>query len=190
MVDSFASQELILVRHASATGQEALAELTDEGRAQARVLAGLLLPYRMERVISSPFVRATETIRPLCERANLQLETDPRLVERVLSGQPLADWRDHLRRSFDDFDYRLEGGESARAAQRRGMSVLQSALESKALCVLVTHGNLLALMLNAIDGSVGFDHWSKLSNPDAFIVGFEPDAPAPIRRIWSARAES
>jgi len=172
------------VRHAAASGQAPAAALTAEGRRQARVLADLLSSYRVERVFSSPFARATESIRPLCNRAKLPLETDDRLVERVLSGQPVADWRDHLRRSFDDLDYRLEGGESARAAQARGTAAVRSALASGARCVLVTHGNLLALILNAIDASVGFDVWSSLSNPDAFVIAADHGGPPRFRRIW------
>ncbi|AHG92829.1 Phosphoglycerate mutase (plasmid) [Gemmatirosa kalamazoonensis] len=177
-------QEIILVRHAAATGQDPAAALTGEGQRQAHMLADLLSPYRVQRVISSPFARATESIRPLCDRATLRLETDGRLVERVLSGRPLVDWRGHLRRSFEDLDYRLDGGESARAAQARGTSVVRSALASGALCVLVTHGNLLALILNSIDATVGFDVWSSLSNPDAFVVDVDNDGPTRFRRIW------
>jgi 2,3-bisphosphoglycerate-dependent phosphoglycerate mutase len=99
-------QKIVLVRHATATGQEATAALTSEGQRQARVLADLLLPLQIQRVISSPFVRATESVTPFCRRAGLRLETDDRLIERVLSARDLPDWREHLRRSFDDLDYR------------------------------------------------------------------------------------
>jgi 2,3-bisphosphoglycerate-dependent phosphoglycerate mutase len=54
-------QTIVLVRHAAATGQEATAALTSEGQRQARVLTNLLLPLQIQRVISSPFVRATES---------------------------------------------------------------------------------------------------------------------------------
>jgi 2,3-bisphosphoglycerate-dependent phosphoglycerate mutase len=177
-------REIILLRHAAASGQEPDASLTGDGRRQAHQLAGLLSDYHVERVISSPFTRATASIAPLCDRAELRVETDDRLVERVLSGQPMRDWRDHLRRSFHDPDYCLEGGESARVAQARGIAVLESAVASGARCVLVTHGNLLTLMLNSIDAGVGFDIWSRLSNPDVFLIDVEHDRPTGFRRIW------
>jgi 2,3-bisphosphoglycerate-dependent phosphoglycerate mutase len=50
--------------------------------------------------------------------------------------------------------------------------------------VLVTHGNLLALILNALDPRVGFDEWSALSNPDAFAVDVDQNGPTGFRRIW------
>src|SRR3954449_11423504 len=153
-------REMILVRHAAATGQEADAPLTIDGQHQARALDHFLRQFRIDRVICSPFRRAVESIDPFCRCAGLRVETDPRLVERVLSARNLMDWREHLRRSFDDLDYCLEGGESSRTAQERGTSAVRAALASGERCVLVTHGNLLALILRSIDATVGFDVWS------------------------------
>jgi 2,3-bisphosphoglycerate-dependent phosphoglycerate mutase len=178
-------QKIVLVRHATATGQGANAALTIEGQRQARMLADLLLPFQIQRVISSPFVRATESVGPFCSRAGLRLETDGRLVERVLSARNLPDWREHLRRSFDDLDYCLEDGESSRAAQARGTSAVRAALASGERCVLVTHGNLLALILRSIDATVGFDAWSRLSNPDAFVLHVDDEGPTRFIRVWT-----
>jgi 2,3-bisphosphoglycerate-dependent phosphoglycerate mutase len=177
-------QKIVLVRHATATGQAATAALTSEGQREARMLADLLLPLRIQRVISSPFARATESVTPFCRRAGLRLETDDRLIERVLSARDLPDWREHLRRSFDDPDYRLEDGESSRTAQARGISALRAALASGERCVLVTHGNLLALILRSIDATVGFDMWSRLSNPDVFVLHGRDQGPEGFNRIW------
>ena len=79
--------------------------------------------------------------------------------------------------SFDDLDYCLEDGESSRTAQARGTSALRAALASGARCVLVTHGNMLALILRSIDPTVGFDVWSRLSNPDVFVLDFNDEGP-------------
>ena len=178
-------QELVLVRHATATGQDADATLTIEGERQAHMLADLLLRLQIQRVISSPFVRATASVEPFCRRADLRLETDDRLVERVLSARNLPDWREHLRRSFDELDLCLDGGESSRTAQARGTSAVRAALASGERCVLVTHGNLLALILKSIDATVGFDLWSRLSNPDAFVIHVEDERPTGFSRVWN-----
>lgn len=178
-------QKILVVRHAAASGQDAGAPLTVEGQHQARVLADFLLQFQVDRVISSPFVRATESVRPFCRRAGLPLETDDRLVERVLSARALPDWREHLQRSFDDLDYRLADGESSRTAQARGLSAVRAALASGKRCVMVTHGNLLALILRSFDPLAGFELWSKLSNPDAFLLQVNDEGPASFSRIWT-----
>src|SRR6187399_1117978 len=100
-------REIVLMRHAAASGQQAEAPLTAEGRQQASALADVLLSLGSQRLIASPFRRAIESVEPFARRSGLTIETDQRLVERVLSARGLSDWRDHLRRSFDDLDYRL-----------------------------------------------------------------------------------
>lgn len=179
-------QPLVLVRHAAASGQEATAPLTVEGHRQAQRLAEVLVPFQLERIISSPFVRAVDSIAPFCTRANLPVETDDRLVERVLNPPPEADWRVHLRRSFEDLDYALDGGESGRTAQARGLSVMRTAVASGRRCVLVTHGNLLALLLQSFDATFGFERWATLSNPDVFVLHDAGDGPTGFQRVWPA----
>ena len=177
-------QEVVLVRHAAATGQQADASLTIDGQHQARALDHFLRRFRIERVICSPFRRAVESIEPFCLHAGLRVDTDPRLVERVLSVGNLLDWREHLRRSFDELDYCLEGGESSRTAQERGMSVVREALVSTRRCALVTHGNMLALILKWADATVGFESWSGLSNPDVFVLHADGYGAKGFRRVW------
>jgi 2,3-bisphosphoglycerate-dependent phosphoglycerate mutase len=173
--------DVLLVRHAAALGQAANAALTQDGERQAEALADVLASHRIDRVISSPFLRATQTIGPFCQRAGFEVEVEPRLAERVLCQRDLPDWRDHLRRSFDELDYCVEQGESARAAQTRGTSVLHEALAARQRCLLVTHGNLLALLLRSIDPRFGFEQWAALSSPDLYVVR---DNGASFERLW------
>jgi 2,3-bisphosphoglycerate-dependent phosphoglycerate mutase len=79
----------------------------------------------------------------------------------------------------------LEGGESSRTAQARGISAVRAALASGKRCVLVTHGNLLALILRSFDPTAGFDLWSKLSNPDAFLLEVHDEGPGSFSRVWT-----
>ncbi|MFN6461760.1 MAG: histidine phosphatase family protein [Nostoc sp. DedVER02] len=95
---------LYIVRHCQAVGQEPNAPLTSEGNLQAMALADLLFGLGIERVISSPFMRAYQSIAPLAERLSLSIETDNRLIERVLCATPLDDWRERLAESFTNLD--------------------------------------------------------------------------------------
>jgi 2,3-bisphosphoglycerate-dependent phosphoglycerate mutase len=182
-------QEVVLVRHAAATGQQADAPLTIDGQRQARALDHFLRRFRIQRVISSPFRRAVESIEPFCRQAGLCVETDPRLVERVLVVGNRLDWREHLCRSFDELDYCLEGGESSRTAQERGISVVREALVSTRRCALVTHGNMLALILKWADATAGFELWSGLTNPDVFVLHADSDGAKGFSRVWDQAGE-
>ncbi|OKH42549.1 histidine phosphatase family protein [Nostoc calcicola FACHB-389] len=164
---------LYIVRHCQAVGQEPNAPLTSEGYVQAIALTDFLFDFGIERVISSPFTRAYQSIAPLTERLSLSIEIDKRLAERVLCATPLADWRERLAQSFTNLDLCLDGGESSRDAMARGIAVVDEALQQKANTIaIVTHGNLMALILKHFDDRIGYPEWQKLSNPDVYRVQF------------------
>ena len=177
-----------LVRHCQASGQAPDAALTAAGQAQADALAGLIAPLGVERIVSSPFRRATQSATPLAIRTGLPLETDDRLCERVLSGAPREDWRALLRASFADPGVAAPGSESGRAAADRALAVLAAARRHPARStVLVTHGNLLALLLGQIDPRFGFEAWERLTNPDVFRLRLRDGSPLPgaaLCRLW------
>ncbi|MHA0040863.1 histidine phosphatase family protein [Deinococcus sp. PEB2-63] len=155
---------LLLVRHARAAGQEPDAALTPEGQAGAAALVPALRGLGVTRIVSSPWRRATDTVAPLAEAQGLPVTLDERLTERVLTGVPRADWRDRLRDSFADDTLTLPGGESGAAARERAQAALDTHRDPAGVTVVVTHGNLLALLLG-----LGNDGWTALRNPDVWI---------------------
>jgi 2,3-bisphosphoglycerate-dependent phosphoglycerate mutase len=83
---------LYIVRHCKAAGQQPEAVLTADGHLQAVQLAEQLAALPIERIISSPFLRAKQSIAPLAERLGLQINIDARLAERVLASPEPPDW--------------------------------------------------------------------------------------------------
>jgi len=100
-------------------------------------------------------------------RLGLTIEVDERLAERRLSPRPIDDWRGHVARSFEDLDARAAGGESGREALVRAWAAVQDALETPGT-LIVSHGQLLSLVLHRIDGRFGFAGWQAMTNPDVF----------------------
>jgi 2,3-bisphosphoglycerate-dependent phosphoglycerate mutase len=165
------TKTLYLIRHCKATGQHPAAPLTDQGLAQAQTLSTLLADAAIQRIVSSPYLRARQSAEPLAARLQLPIEEDERLIDRVLSQGDLSDWFEQLRASFDDFDLCLPGGESNRTAQQRGVAVLHDALAHPAnVTAIVTHGNLMTLLLHHFDAQFGFAAWHSLTNPDVYRV--------------------
>jgi 8-oxo-dGTP diphosphatase len=78
---------LLLVRHANAgrrsayKGDDRLRPLSTRGRARAVALVPLLSHYRPQRILSSPFVRCCETVRPVAEALSLPVESVDELAE-------------------------------------------------------------------------------------------------------------
>lgn len=160
---------IYLIRHCKATGQEPEASLTEEGQQQAEALAARLAGFPIDRLVSSPFCRACQTALPIARRRHLVVDVDPRLAERALCGPGVPDWRERLAESFVDIDLVLPGGESSREAMRRGTAVVEECLAGDVdTSAIVTHGNLLALILKRFDDRVGFDEWRALSTPDVW----------------------
>ncbi|MEK0314841.1 histidine phosphatase family protein [Cohnella sp. 56] len=183
-------KNLYIVRHCKAEGQEPDARLTESGMRQAEMLAAFLIGQEIDYIVSSPYERACRTIAPLAEQIGMEVVLDDRLSERVLSSGSDPDWRDRLRHTFDDLDICYEGGESSRAAMSRAIRVVLEALErDKQNIVLVSHGNLIALLLKHFDDRIGFEEWEALSNPDVFHLAFPTEAQPTIQRIWTDGSE-
>ena len=171
---------LYLVRHCHAAGQAPEAPLTEQGLAQAERLADFLAPLEPDRIVSSPFRRAVQSVEPLSARLDLPIDLDERLRERQLTTAP-GDWMEHYRRSFDDVDAVLEGGESTRAALARAAAAIEAILAAPArTTVVASHGNLSTLILRHFDGRAGFAEWRAMTTPDVFRI-----AAGRAERIWS-----
>jgi 2,3-bisphosphoglycerate-dependent phosphoglycerate mutase len=176
---------LYIVRHCEPAGQEPSAPLTERGKGQAETLCAFLARFDVERIVSSPFVRAIESVQPLSARLGIGVETDPRLVERTLSTVPIPDWRERLRDSFQELDLAIQGGESSRAAMERARAAVADILDRPTWrTVVVTHGNLMALMLKTFEDSVGFELWERLTYPDVYSVTVSETHSA-VERIWA-----
>ena len=181
-------KRVYLVRHCSAAGQAPDRPLTAEGEAQAMQLAAFLAPMGITRIVSSPFLRAVESIAPLAARQGLPLETDERLAERVLSTEPLNDWEQAMRTSYLEVDRALPGGETTRDALARGVAAIEALLSHRAeRTVAVSHGNLLSLLLGHYGlhrgGLAGYEAWRSLSNPDVYEL-IDERGERRVRRIW------
>ena len=170
-----------LVRHCQATGQEPNAELTEEGKEQAKELMRFFEKRPVQHIISSPFTRAIQSIKPLADSRGLQIEIDDRLFERRLLSESIKDWLERLEESFRDLELKMAGGESSLEVTQLGMEVLETAPDGT---VISTHGNIIGLLLKRIDGLVGFKEWEELSHPDVYEVKVKKGDYV-ARRIWS-----
>lgn len=152
---------LYLARHGESTGNaEQLIfgqrdyPLTEKGRAQARALGRSLEGARIERVVSSPLVRALETAR--LARPHAAIETDARLMEQFMGrweglteAEVLADnaslWRAMLADWTRD-QAAPPGGESYSALTARVSLAVSEIIARGEDSLIVTHAGVLAAM--------------------------------------------
>lgn len=177
------SPVLYLVRHCEASGQEPDASLTRTGLLQADDLAKRFRDLGVRRIVSSPYIRARQSIQPLATLLGLPVDEDPRLRERHLGFDP--EWPVYLRQSFEDLDGALPDGESSRAAMERGIAALDEVIATGPFpAVVSTHGQLLTLIRKHFDPVIGFDDWAALTNPDVFRLEVQENC-VDIWRVWS-----
>jgi 8-oxo-dGTP diphosphatase len=125
---------LVLVRHAHAVGRGAWHEddqvrpLDDTGRRRADAVARLLAAYAIKRLVSSPSVRCTDTLRPYAALTGLAMRTKDGLSEEGYA-------------------------EDARRAPRH----LHRLLERGVPAALCSHGPVLPALLGILEGRVDGD---------------------------------
>lgn len=163
--------KITAIRHCKAEGQESNSPLTAEGEQQAKELAVFLEGHHFDCVISSPFKRAIDTIKPFAKLCEQSIKVDERLAERILSAEADPNWRSNIERTYIEEHLKFPGGESTFEAKQRISSFINDLqTESYKSVLIVTHGNLLSLMINLFDPSFGFKEWELLSNPDVYLI--------------------
>jgi len=139
-------------------------ELSDEGRAQARALAGALRGESFDRAFASDLLRARETASIIAEPHGLHVEIDERLREFDFGAWEGLTWDEiierwpYLRevRFTDPKAYEPEGGESFVSVCARVKDFLNdmSALDAQRVLV-VTHAGVLHAVCNVLASALG-----------------------------------
>ncbi|WP_412547189.1 histidine phosphatase family protein [Peribacillus simplex] len=177
-------KKIYVVRHCEAQGQPSESQLTEKGLKQAKYLVEFFSNTKIDRIISSPFLRAIQSVEPISEKTNLKIEIDERLSERTLSTTNLPDWLEKLKATFNDMELKFEGGESSQEAMNRIVNVVDEVFKSETEnTLIVTHGNLMSLLLKNYNNDFDFECWKNLSNPDVFQLSSTKNE-VNMERIW------
>jgi len=146
----------LLIRHALVQAQETLGRrptvpLSEEGEAQARLLAEQLESLELSAIFASPSERTLQTARILAESRAMDVETDGCLNEidfgewdnrEISSLKPVASWH-----SFNTFrsGTRCPGGEMMIEVQSRVVGFLERLTTKypEGAVVLVSHADVI-----------------------------------------------
>jgi 2,3-bisphosphoglycerate-dependent phosphoglycerate mutase len=174
---TLAPLDVLLIRHAESVppGTPGYADddrpLTDAGRTAAAELAYELEGFELTAMYCSPYARAVETLAPLAKLRGLEVHELVDLRERRLSVELHDDWRDTLERAWADPDFALPGAESGREAQRRAIGLLDLLRMRHAdggRLVLGSHGNLISLLLQALEPGVDYAFHLAMPTPAVY----------------------
>lgn len=189
---------IYMVRHAESPfvhGEERTRGLSTEGFAAAVTVADLLEGVALDGIVSSSYTRAVQTVQELADRRGLPILQFEELRERPIKGLDYkAPWDELVKaieKSLVDLDYALEGGESSRQAQQRAIPVFEQLLQQyqgKQIAV-GTHGNIMAILMQYYDPTIGFEFWRSTSMPDIYKMTFHGNHLQSIERMWEVKKE-
>jgi broad specificity phosphatase PhoE len=134
-------------------------QLSPLGRRQCQAVAEALADVDCDAVISSPLSRALESAQCIGEKLNLEVRSEPRLMEinaGIFQGhcwheidrqfpEEAARWRSQ------DPDYRIPGGESRRDLMDRAGAAFEAIRRADDRCaIVVAHGGSLSAAFKAL----------------------------------------
>lgn len=195
-------QRIILIRHGQTEwnidgrlNSSTDLNLSPQGRQDLTTIREVLSGVQIDRVISSPLLRAKETAQIVAP--NLEIETDPRLVEvdfgpfegknpQDFSDNPLAEsfrlWRQEPEPIIP------EGAEDFHDAARRGQDFLDSLQPVEDTILVVSHGVFLRVLIcgSILNCNPCFYRRLRIDNGRISVIQWEGKLP----RLVQLNAES
>ena len=138
--------------------------LTPKGKQDAHKLVRFFADIPLQAVFSSPYQRAYDTVSKIAESHGLAVIRVENFRKRAISHQWIDDFQQFSYRQWQDFDYKLEGGESLNEVEKRNLVSLLPVLEQypgKAV-VIGTHGAALCTILHHFDPKFGFSDFEQM----------------------------
>lgn len=151
--------------------------LTTKGTEDAKLVTAFLEDKDIHAVLSSPCLRAYDTIKNFAGEKRLSVKTIHDFRERKVDNEWIDDYSSFMKKQWDDFDYKLSSGESLREVQNRNINALNNALssyEGKNI-VIGTHGTALSTMINYYQNSYGYDDFVSMRKLIPRVVKIEFD---------------
>jgi 2,3-bisphosphoglycerate-dependent phosphoglycerate mutase len=167
---------LYLIRHAQSRPHPDQAEhdwpLSALGEEQARGLVAALQPLGIRRLYCSPYRRCRDTLAPFADAAGLDVMPDTGLRERRIAAVWMSDFRDVWCRSWGDFSYAVEGGESSWTCRERIAAAAEAiiARHPGETIGLGSHGNAIGLFMNYVDPAFGLHEATRIRTPEILKV--------------------
>ncbi|MDA3885233.1 MAG: histidine phosphatase family protein [Candidatus Delongbacteria bacterium] len=152
---------LYFVRHAKSDfsiEDELIRPLTEKGFKDSEKLLKLFKDISIDYFYSSPYVRSIDTIKPLAKQRDKEIIVREDLRERNI-GMWLDDFFKFSKKQWDNFDYKIENGESLLETQRRNVSEINKILNKhkNENIVIGTHGTALCTIINYFQPEIGYD---------------------------------
>ena len=166
---------IYFVRHAESnydTHDDALRELTKKGMTDRMLVTHYLSDKHIDIVLSSPYKRAVDTITPFADSKGLEIKIVDAFRERKINSEWIDDFTAFSKTQWEDFSYKLSGGESLQEVQTRNITALKAVLlEYPGKNIAIgSHGTALSTIIHFYDHSFGYDDFCEMKHIMPWIV--------------------
>ena len=167
---------IYFVRHAKpdfTIKDDASRPLTKEGKKGAIIVRDFLIEKEIDLIYSSPYKRTLDTVEPLSDKVNKEIILIDGFRERAV-GRWVEDFNEFARNQWNDFDFKLENGESLNEVQSRNINALNKVLDESSgkNIVIGTHGTALSTIINHFDPYFAYEGFESIKLKMPFIVKF------------------
>ena len=138
--------------------------LTVKGKADAKLVTKYLRDKEIHEVLSSPYLRAIDTVKDFADELGHGITIIQDFRERRVDSVWIEDFLTFTKKQWEDFDYKLSDGESLREVQARNISALREVLclyEGKNI-VIGTHGTALSTIIHYYQNTYGYKDFEKM----------------------------
>ena len=155
----------------------------------AQKVTDIMNNEKIDLIVSSPYIRAIQTIEGIATNKDIEITVYEELRERQLKGAfklTEDEIQQAIKTSFDDIDFQLTDGESIRDVQNRAIPVIKNLLnnyEGKTI-IIGTHGNVMTIIMNYFNKAYGYEFWKNTSKPDIYKLVFSGEELLSVYRLW------
>lgn len=180
---------IYFVRHAESpfvAGMERTRGLSRYGEFHSVQVKNILKNHEINYIISSPYERAIQTVKPLAEALKKEIIRFEGLREREVGDIGDLDFKAAKQKLYLDFTFHFQAGESSKESQERAIKDLNNILQEYEgnNIVIGTHGDIMTLMLNYFDNRYHIQFWESTSMPDIYQLQFQGNLLKNVERLW------
>jgi len=174
---NFLITTVYFVRHAESDAsirEDSARPLTQKGLDDSQRVTQALKDKNISRIYASPYRRTVDTVRDISRYLDQEIALVDDFRERKV-GEWVEDFRSYAIRQWDDFDYKLNGGESLREVQARNIAALFRiiARDRGEGIIVATHGTALSTIINYFQPEYGFDDFWHMVDKMPYIICME-----------------
>lgn len=167
--------EVYFVRHAqsdSSIRDDVIRPLTQKGLADTRLVTEFLKDKSIDLIYSSPYKRSFDTVLDFSKEINLPITCIESFRERSVDNIWIEDFLGFARKQWEDFNYKLSGGESLLEVQIRNIAALTEILKihKGKRIVIGSHGTALSTIINYYDNTFHFNQFYSIINLMPWVV--------------------